>query len=119
MTWSEIFIFVISILWVWGIGVAMLQFPGGVFANLLRKMAQWGLWLAENCEWCYLTWTHTRVWTPAGKITYYDMVQHLAQNPEKAIRKYAPWMIPLYRFIAVIWLGGAIWFTSLFLQIVR
>jgi len=117
MTWSEMFIIGISLLFSWGIGIAMIQFPGGVSANLLRKTAQLALWLAENCEWCYLTWTHTQVWTPAGKITYYEMLQHEAQDPEKAIRTFAPWTIPLARFVALIWLGGMIWVTVGFLGI--
>ena len=117
MTWSDILIAGIFMLFVWGVGIAMIQYPGGVYANLLRKNAQLGLWIAENCEWCYLTWTHTRVWTPAGKITYYELLQHGAQDPEKAVRTYLPWTIPLTRFMALIWLGAAIWTTFAFLQI--
>jgi len=118
MTWSEILIAGISLLFVWGVGIAMLQFPGGVYAILLRKTAQLGLWIAENCEWCYFIWAHTRLWTPVGKITYYEILQYEAQDPKKAIRTYFPWVIPLFHFFALIWLGGAIWFTIIFLQIV-
>jgi len=117
MTWNVILIAGIFLLFMWGVGIAMIQFPGGISAKLLRKTAQLGLWIAENCEWCYLTWTHTRVWTPTGKITYYEMLQHGAQDPERAIRTNSPWAIPLFRFFALIWLGGVIWFTVTFLQV--
>ncbi len=117
MTWSEILIASISIVFVWGAGIVILQFPGGVSANLLRKWAQLLLQLAENSDWFYLTWTHTRVWTPVGKITYYEMLQHEAHDPEKAIHTYFPWAIPLARFFALLWLVATFGFTVSFLQI--
>ena len=116
MTWRDIFIVGIAMILSWGIGIAMLQFPGGISAKGLRKTAQLALRLAERSDWFRLTWTHTRVWTPKGKITYYEMLQYEAQDPEKAIRTYAPWAIPVARFFALVWLGGNFWITVGFLR---
>ena len=116
MTWRDIFIVGIAMILSWGIGIAMLQFPGGISAKGLRKTAQLALRLAERSDWFRLTWTHTRVWTPKGKITYYEMLQYEAQDPEKAIRTYFPWAIPVARFFALVWLGVTIWGTIVFLR---
>ena len=116
MTWSDIFIIGTAMLLSWGIGFVMLGFPGGVYKYLLRKMAELALWLAERSDWVRLTWTQIRVWTPKGKITYYEMLQYEAQDPEKAIRTYAPWAIPVARFFALVWLGVTIWGTIGFLR---
>ena len=116
MTWREGVIGAFSILFLWVIGIALVQFPGGMAKYLLRKTAQLGLWIAGHCLWCYLTWTHSRMWTPVGKITYYEWLQYSAQDPEKAIHTYTPWAILLYRIIGLIWLGGSFYITILLLQ---
>ena len=117
MIWSEALIGSIALVVLWGMGIVMLQFPGGMYAVLLRKTAQWHLQLADNCEWCYLTWTHTRIWTSVEKITYYEWMHYVAQDPEKAIHTYTPWVIPFFRFTALIWLVATFGFTVSFLQI--
>ncbi len=116
MTRPEILIVSITMIFSWGIGFVMLGFPGGVYAYFLRKMAKLGLRLAERFGWLRLTWIRTWVWTPKGKITYYEMLQHGAQDPEETIRTYAPWAIPFFRFSAIIWLATTFWATLLFLR---
>ncbi len=117
MTWYESLLFGIALIVLWGMGIVMFQFPGGIYAVLLRKWAQLLLRWAEDNDWLYLTWTHARGWTPRGKITYYEMLQHEAQDPEKAIRTYAPWLVLINRFVALIWLAATFLFTVSFLQI--
>ncbi len=117
MTWSEALIGGIVLVVVWSMGIVMLQFPGGMYAILLRKTAQLWLRCAEKWESLFLNWGHSRIIGARAKITYYEWAQYIAQDPEKAIRTYMPWAISIFRLTAFLWLVATFWFTIIFLQI--
>ena len=121
MTWAETIVAIFALAFVWAGGVVLLQFPEGLSAILLRKQAQRALRQAEACqrnERCpAVIWHHLYVRTPKGKITLYEARQQMARDPVDTIRTYFPWQIPLVHFLAFVWLGSAVWFTVVLLQI--
>lgn len=117
VTWREILIFTGVLVILGGTGLALLQFPGGVYGLVIRKTAQFGTWLAERHKLFYLNWMHTYVWTLSGRISYYSLMKLLEQDPEETIRTYMPWVILIFRFIGLVWLGITLWATILFVQI--
>ena len=117
MTWSEALIGSIVLIVLWSMGIVMLQFPGGMYAVWLRKMAQLWLRYVEKWESLFLNWGHSHITGARAKITYYEWMQYMAQDPEKAIHTYTPWAIPIFRLAALLWLVATFWFTVSFLQI--
>lgn len=112
MTWQNV-IFGIGVIMGWTIGIALLQYPGGVWVPLLRAMARLELKLAEKHKWFYDTWTHTPI---PGGITHYEGAQSMAKDPKGTVWKYFSWTIPLFFLTGLAWLSATIRLTQIFFK---
>lgn len=114
MTWQNV-IFGIGVIMGWAIGIAIIQYPGGVWVPLLRATARLGLKLMN--KWFHDACTHTPIWAPIwGGITCREYYESMAKDPKGTVWKYLSWTIPLAFLMGLVWLSAALRLTQIFFK---